>query len=286
MKSKIADYFELTKPGVTFMVIISTLAGFYLGSRESLDILLLCYALLGSWLVASGTNALNQLIESEIDARMNRTRKRPLPAGRLQPLEVKLFGVAISVAGIIILLVAVNLLTACLAALTLVSYIFVYTPLKRKSSLSTIVGAIPGAIPPMGGWAAARGAIGIEAWVLFGILFFWQLPHFLAIASIYRADYARGGFRVLTVVDEAGIQTGMYIIVNCVALLVVSLLPTLLGLTGNVYFFGAWILGIGFLAAGIRLASMKTNRYARQLLHASIAYLPLLLTLMSIDKIS
>lgn len=285
LRSQLSDYFELTKPGVTFMVIISTAAGFYLGSHGSFDVLMFLFTMLGSWLVAGGTNALNQLVESEIDAKMKRTLKRPLPAGRLTRNQVKIFGIAISIAGIAILTLAVNPLTGFLAALTLASYIFIYTPLKRKSSISTFVGAIPGAIPPMGGWAAASGHLGIEAWILFAILFFWQLPHFFAIAWIYRADYARGGFPVLPVLDEKGSQTGLHIIVNCLALLSVSLLPTLLGLTGSVYFFGALLLGILFLLSGVRVALNKTNRYAKQLLHASIIYLPLLLSLMTFDKI-
>ena len=201
--SQLSDYYELTKPGVTFMVLASTLTGFYLGSQEPIDFILLFNTLLGTSLVAGGTNALNQLIERDIDARMKRTKKRPLPDGRLQPGQAQIFGTMISMVGIVYLCVAVNLLTGLLAALTLASYVFIYTPMKRKTSLSTIIGAVPGAIPPMGGWAAARGEIGIEAWVLFTILFFWQIPHFLAIAWVYRADYARGEFPVLPVQSSA-----------------------------------------------------------------------------------
>ncbi|MFQ5770655.1 MAG: heme o synthase [bacterium] len=284
MKLYLKDYLQLTKPGVTFMVIISTVGGFYLASAHSVDFLLLINTLLGSWLVASGTNALNQLIERDIDARMKRTQKRPLPAGRLHPRHVQIFATSISIMGIGHLCLTVNLLTGLLAALTLLSYIFIYTPLKRKTPLSTLIGAVPGALPAMGGWTAVRGEISIEAWVLFAILFFWQLPHFLAIAWIYREDYARGGFLVLPVVDHNGWQTGIQIIIYCLALLSVSLLPTLLGLTGFLYFSGALILGIGFLTSGIRVAVQKTNRYAKQLLHASIIYLPVLMALMFIDK--
>ncbi|NIR47126.1 protoheme IX farnesyltransferase [candidate division KSB1 bacterium] len=279
-----ADYWELTKPGVTFMVIISTLGGFYLATQGSLDFLLLFNTLLGTWLVAGGTNALNQLIEHENDARMKRTRKRPLPAGRLQSGPVILFSLAISILGILHLSLSVNSLTGLLAALTLGSYIFIYTPLKRKNPLSTIVGAVPGALPAMGGWVAVRGAIDVESWVLFAILFFWQLPHFLAIAWIYREDYARGGFPVLPVLDRDGAQTSLHIVFTCLALLSVSLLPTLMGLTGTVYFLGALILGLAFLISGVRVALLKTNRYAKQLLHASIIYLPVLMALMFIDK--
>ncbi len=285
-KLQLADYWELTKPGVTFMVIISVLGGFYLGSQGAMNFVLLINALIGSWLVAGGTNALNQLIERDIDVKMKRTRLRPLPAGRLSFLQVAIFATAISIIGIVYLGFVVNWLTGLLAALTLASYIFIYTPLKRTTPLSTIIGAVPGALPAMGGWTAVRGDISIEAWVLFAILFFWQLPHFLAIAWIYREDYARGGFSVLTVFDDSGVQTGWHIVLNCLALLSVSLLPTLLGLTGAVYFFGALLLGIGFLIAGIRVAVQKTNRYAKQLLHASIIYLPILIALMFIDKTS
>ncbi|MFQ5824830.1 MAG: heme o synthase [bacterium] len=283
--SQLLDYYELTKPGVTFMVLLSTLAGFYLGSQKSLDFILLVNTILGTCFVAGGTNALNQLLEREIDARMKRTRKRPLPAGRLQPSQAQFFGSIISLVGILYLCLTVNLLTGLLATLTLGSYVFLYTPMKRKTSLSTVIGAISGAIPPMGGWAAARGDIGVEAWVLFAILFFWQIPHFLAIAWVYRADYIRGKFPVLPVIDGNGALTSMHIIVHCLALLSVSLLPTLLGLTGRFYFVGALLLGLGYLASGVRVAILRSNFCARRLLQASIIYLPVLLALMSIDKI-
>lgn len=266
------------------MVIISVVGGFYLGTEGPFNFILLLNALLGSWLVAGGTSALNQLIERDIDAVMKRTKKRPLPAGRLNVMQVKIFSISIAIAGVIYLCLTVNILTGILAALTLVTYIFIYTPSKKKSPVSTIIGAFPGALPAMGGWTAVRGEITIEAWVLFAILFFWQLPHFLAIAWIYREDYSRGGFPVLTVVDEEGFRTSLHIIVNCLALLSVSLLPTLLGLTGAIYFVGALVLGIAFLISGIRVAIWKSNRYAKQLLHASIIYLPILMGFMIFDK--
>lgn len=284
IRSKISDFIELTKPGVTFMVVITTLAGFYLGSQDAMDIVLLLHTLVATFLVAGGTNALNQLIECDVDARMKRTKNRPLPAGRLNATEVQIFAIFISIVGILYLGLAVNLLTGLLATLTLVSYVFIYTPLKSKTPLSTLVGAIPGAIPPMGGWAAVRAEIGIEAWVLFAILFFWQVPHFLAIAWIYRTDYSRGKFRVLPVIDKNGSLTSRYIVLNCLALLSVSLLPSLLGITGSLYFLSALVLGIGFLMSGVQVALAKTNLYARRLLHTSIIYLPVLLALMSFDK--
>lgn len=285
LKTQIVDYWELTKPGVTFMVLVSTFAGFHLASRASLDWLLLLNTLFGSWLVAAGTNALNQFIERDRDAMMKRTRSRPLPAGRLRPYQVFAFASAISIGGIILLSAAVNLLTGLLAALTLGSYILIYTPLKTKTWGATLIGAVPGALPAMGGWVAVTGSVGIEAWVLFAILFFWQLPHFFAIALIYKDDYARGGFAVLPVVDPSGFRTGAQIILNCLALLSVSLLPTILGVTGLIYFSGALVLGVAFLASGIRVVVQKSNRNAKQLLHASILYLPVLVTLMFFDKV-
>ncbi len=284
MKNNLTNYFELTKPRVTFMVLVSVLAGFYLGARDSINWILLLNAMLGTWLVAGGTNALNQLIERDLDSLMKRTQKRPLPSGRLTAKQVGIFAASISIFGITYLCLTTNLLTGFLAALTLGSYVFVYTPLKRKTSLSTIIGAVPGALPAMGGWAAVTGEIGGGAWALFFILFFWQLPHFLAIAWIYKEDYERGGFPVLPVLDVDGNLTGRQIIVNCLALILVSLLPTVLGLTGAVYFVGALVLGLLYLTSGIRLARRKSNRCAKQLLHASIIYLPLLLTLMFVDK--
>jgi protoheme IX farnesyltransferase len=266
------------------MVVITTLAGFYLGSQESINFVLLFHTLVATFLVAGGTNALNQLIECDIDARMKRTKNRPLPTGRLNATEVQIFAIFISIVGIVYLCLAVNLLTGLLATITLISYVFIYTPLKRKTTLSTLVGAIPGAIPPMGGWAAARAEIGIEAWVLFAILFFWQVPHFLAIAWIYRTDYSRGKFRVLPVIDKHGSLTSRYIVLNCLALLSVSLLPSLLGMTGSLYFVGALLLGFGFLMSGVQVALAKTNLCAKRLLHASIIYLPFLLALMTFDK--
>ncbi|MDZ7267304.1 MAG: heme o synthase [candidate division KSB1 bacterium] len=282
--ASLADYLALTKPRVTLMVLITTLFGFYLGAREALALALLLHTLVGTALVAGGTSALNQYLERHCDARMLRTRHRPLPAGRLKPSQALGFGALISAAGIAYLALWVNGLTALLAAVTLVSYVFVYTPMKTRSPLSTVVGAIPGALPPMGGWTAVRNEISLEAWVLFAILFIWQLPHFLAIAWIYREDYARGGFRMLTVIDPAGYSAGRQILTNCLALLSVSLLPTLIGLTGRAYFFGALILGIGFLGAGLGVTLARDMAAARRLMHASLIYLPALLGMMAWDK--
>src|SRR5262245_24531827 len=213
-RDKFADYVSLTKPRVTLMVLITMLFGFYLGARGAVDWTLLFCALAGTAMVAGGTSALNQYLERELDAKMLRTRHRPLPAGRIQPIRALAFGVLISSAGLLLLAWRVNPVTALLAGFTLTTYVFLYTPLKQKSHLSTLVGAIPGALPPVGGWTAARGEIGIEAWVLFAILFLWQLPHFLAIAWMYREDYARGGFPMLPVIDPEGRSTGRQIVSN------------------------------------------------------------------------
>jgi protoheme IX farnesyltransferase len=283
-QTNFSDYLELTKPRVTLMVVITMAFGFYLGARGEMNWLLLFHAVIGTALVAGGTSALNQYFEREIDAKMLRTKNRPLPAGRLQPREALLFSLAISIAGIVHLMLAVNWLTALLAALTLMSYVFLYTPLKQKSSLSTVVGAIPGALPPLGGWTAARGELSLEGWVLFAILFLWQLPHFLAIAWIYREDYRRGGLPMLTVVDPDGDSAGRQIISNCLALLPVSLLPTILGMAGRLYFIGALALSLFFLGCGIAVMRHRTNADVRRLLRASLVYLPMLLALMALDK--
>ena len=268
--NKLTDYISLTKPRVTLMVLITMLFGFYLGARDEIDGMLLFCALAGTALVAGGTSALNQYLERDLDAKMLRTQKRPLPAGRISPRHALAFGVIISIAGLALLAWRVNALTALLAALTLVSYVFLYTPLKQKSHLCTLVGAIPGALPPMGGWTAARGEIGIEAWVLFAILFLWQLPHFLAIAWIYREDYARGGFPMLPVIDPEGRSTGRQIVSNCLALLPVSLLPSLLGISGAAYFFGALLLGLIFFGCGAAVHFQRSPLAARRLMRASL----------------
>jgi len=283
---KLSDYLALTKPRVTLMVVITMMFGFYLGARGEMNWLLLLHALLGTALVAAGTSTLNQYLERDLDAKMLRTKNRPLPTGRLTPNAALAFGVAISICGFAHLLIFVNLLTAVLAALTLASYVFLYTPLKTRSALSTVVGAIPGALPPMGGWTAARGELGIEAWILFAILFLWQLPHFLAIAWIYREDYARGGFPMLPVIDPEGGSVGRQIFTNCLALLPVSLLPTLVGMAGATYFIGAFGLSLIFFISGIGVSIHRSNHSARRLMRVSLLYLPILFGLMAFDKVA
>jgi heme o synthase len=275
---------ELVKARLTLLVLLTTLVGFYLGASGPVDYGLMFHALSGTALVAAGAAALNQLMEREFDARMRRTEGRPLPAGRITPNAVLVLGTSLSVVGLTWLLVAVNSMTALLGVLTISSYLFLYTPLKRRTVLNTVVGAIPGALPPLMGWTAATGGIAAEGWALFAILFFWQLPHFMAIAWLYREDYARAGYRMLSGVDPEGRRTAASAVRNTLALLVISLYPYLLGTAGAVYLAGALALGIGFLAFAIVFARSLTERSARRLFLASILYLPLLLGLLVADK--
>ncbi len=279
------DLWELTKPGITALVLVTTAVGFYLGSEGAIDLRLLSFAVLGTALLAAGTNALNHYAEREDDALMKRTHQRPLPSGRLEPRTALLFAVLVSAGGALGLALLVNPLTAFLGVAALVIYIFAYTPLKRKTSLCTIVGAVPGAIPPMMGWSAARGDLDVLAWVLFAIVFLWQLPHFLAIAWLYRNDYAEAGLPMLPVIDPEGIRTGRHIILYTLALLPVSLMTTILDLTGAIYFIGALTLGLGLLALALAVAISRTGKHARRLFLASVIYLPVLLVLMVVDKL-
>ncbi|MCH7760235.1 protoheme IX farnesyltransferase [candidate division TA06 bacterium] len=278
-------YLELTKPRITLLVLITTLAGFYLGSLGSLNLLLLLHTLIGTALTAGGASALNMVLERDVDSRMRRTKNRPIPSGRLQCEEALLFGIILSASGIFYLTVGVNLFTGLIASLTLYSYLFLYTPLKRTTPFSTLIGAIPGALPPVMGWSAARGEISLGAWVLFSILFLWQLPHFLALAWLYREDYARAGFPMLPVLDPDGERTGRHIALYCLALIPVSLAPTLLGLAGPTYFFGALALGLVFFGFGLSFLIFKSKAFARRLFRTSVIYLPLLLILMMLNKI-
>ena len=283
--SRFADFCELVKARLTTLVLVTTLAGFYMGWNETATIPLLLVSLFGTALVAAGAAALNELFERDADALMHRTQDRPLPSGRMKPDTALLIGGGLVAAGLLILFYLVNPLTSILAALTMASYVFVYTPLKRRTSLNTLVGAIPGALPPMIGWAAARGSIGAEAWALFAILFCWQMPHFLAIAWMYREDYARGGFIMLTHLDEKGSATGRQAVNYSFALLLVSLTPGLLGMAGKWYFFGAFLLGAAMVACAARMQLEPGRSRARQLFFASIVYLPFLLALMAADKL-
>ncbi|PYO63402.1 MAG: protoheme IX farnesyltransferase [Gemmatimonadetes bacterium] len=279
-------FLELTKPRITQLVLLTAAAGFYLGAGSVVDLWLLLHTLLGTALVAAGTNAFNQLRERDVDARMQRTRGRPLPSGRLSPRAAGAFAGVISVLGVVYLALAVNLLTAGLAALTLASYVLLYTPLKRKTSLNTLIGAVPGALPIVGGWTAAGGALGPAVLALFWILFLWQLPHFLALAWIYREDYQRGGLAMLSVDDPDGRATGWMALLYAVALLPVSLTPTLLGVTGARYFVGAVVLGAVYVGVAAALTRAATTARAWRVFLASIVYLPALLTLMVLDKVA
>lgn len=279
-----ADLAELAKLRLNFLVVFTTAAGFLLAEPAPVRWALLVHAVLGTVLLAAGAAALNQVVERERDALMRRTADRPIPAGRVEPFHGLLFGVGLGLLGMAYLALAVNWLTALLGALTLAIYVFVYTPLKRHSSLATIVGAIPGAIPPMMGVTAATGAIGLLGWALFGVLFFWQMPHFLAIAWLYRSDYTRGGFPVLTAADPSGERTARQMILYAAALLPVSLLPAVLGISGLAYLVGALLMGLGFLACAIAFAKKPDAPTARRVLLVSVLYLPVLLLMMVLGR--
>jgi protoheme IX farnesyltransferase len=279
-----ADFLELTKPRITFLVTLTTLVGFVLGARGGASPQALVAAVVGTALVASGASTLNMYLERRVDARMQRTRERPLPSGRLRPAEALGFGLLLTLVGLGGLLFFTNRLAAAVALVTWLSYVFAYTPLKTRTSLSTIVGAVPGALPPVIGWTAAGRGLDAGAFVLFAILFLWQIPHFLAIAWLYREDYARGGLPMLPVLDPEGHATGRQSVAHSLALLVVSLTPTAAGMAGPTYFAGALILGVAFTAVALAAAVRRDRSAARRLFMASIAYLPLLCALLLLDR--
>ena len=284
VRERLGAYLELTKPRITFLIVLTSAAGFCLASRGSINYVVFSNAMIGIALLSSGIATLNQYMERELDALMRRTADRPLPSGRLLPWEALFFGSTLTVVAEIYLVTLVNPLTAVLGLTVIAGYLFAYTPLKTRTSLSTLVGAFPGAVPPLIGWAAARGEISLEAWVLFAILFLWQFPHFLAIAWMYREDYRRAGILMLPVVEPEGRLTGQQIVIYTVMLLPVSLLPALLGMSGKVYLYGAAVLGLLFLYSSIRSAISKSRQRARQLLLASVIYLPLLFILMVLNR--
>lgn len=284
MPSALLDYVELTKPSVVWLILMSTVVGFYLGSSDTLPVALLLHTLIATALLAGGTGALNQWWERVSDAKMRRTENRPLPAGRIGAAGSLGFGLGISAAGLIYLFVAVNQAAFWLGVFTLASYVLIYTPLKYHTHQSTFIGAFPGAIPPLLGWAAVRGEVSIEGLALYAILFLWQFPHFYAIAWMYRDDYARAGIRMLPVVQPDGVSTARQIIAYGIVLIPVSLTPTLLGMTGWVYFGAALLLGLGYLYYGIRTARARTVVEARKLLQASVIYLPVLYLFLVISK--
>jgi len=276
-RTRVGDFVTLTKPGITVMVAITAAVGFYVASHGTFDWRIFVHMLGGTLLSSAGAAAFNMLMERKLDAKMDRTKTRPLPSGRMAPAEAGVFAGILSAAGLVWLAIGVNPLTATLSAATMVSYLALYTPLKTKSSVCTLVGAIPGALPPVMGWAAARGSVEIGAWILFLILFFWQLPHFLALAWMYREDYARGGFPMLSVEEPTGASSGRQVVLQTLALLVVSVLPFGFQMAGDGYLVAALVLGAAFLGFGVAFAVERSRTRASRLFLASITYLPLLL---------
>jgi protoheme IX farnesyltransferase len=281
-------YIALTKPRITWLILMSTGVGYFFGHRRPwngwADAILLFHTLVGTGLIASGTAALNQWYEREADQLMRRTAARPIPSGKLTANRALWFGITLALAGFVELYFGVNPLTGLLGALTLAAYLFIYTPLKQRSHLSTVIGALPGAMPPLMGYAASYGALNSEAWTLFAILFVWQFPHFLAIAWMYREDYARAGIRMLPVVEPDGMSTGRQIVLYASTLIPISLFPVLLGMSGKIYLVGSLLLGIWFLYTGVRVAFDRTNARARNVLLASVIYLPMIYGLMVFDR--
>ena len=284
-RSAAADYVELIKPRITTMVVLTTVVGFIVGARGRFTGSVLAATLLGTGLVAAGSAALNMLLERRTDALMLRTRNRPLPAGRLRPADALAWGLLLTAAGLLLLAWRAGTLAAAVALVTWATYLFLYTPLKTRTSLATIVGAFPGALPPVIGWAAATGRLEPGAFVLFAILFLWQIPHFLAIAWIYREDYARGGLPMLPVLDPEGRMTGRQAVANTLALTLISLTPAVAGIVGRVYLVGAALLGLGFTAMAVNAAVVRSTRAARWLFLASLVYLTALCALLLADRL-
>jgi heme o synthase len=276
----LSDYVSLMKPELTLLSVFTAVGSAYLASHGSTHYSLLIHTFFGTILIGSAAGVLNQYSERQCDALMKRTEHRPLPSGRIQPIEALVLGIFLGLAGLVYLALCTNWVAFTLALVTLVIYLGVYTPLKRKTPFATIVGGIPGALPPLIGWAVAQGGVSLEAWSLFFILFFWQMPHFLSLAWIYRNDYARAGYKLLTVCDPSCAVTSRQILVYSLALIPAALMPLLVGLTALPYFIGALILSLGFLAFAIRLYLVRTNIAARKLFQASLLFLPVLFFLM------
>lgn len=282
LREKIRSYVELTKPRIAFMLVLTAAAGFYLGSTN-FDLLLFLRSILGITLLAFGTAALNQYIERKSDALMQRTASRPLPSGRLTGKEALLFGIVLCTLAELILFISVNTLTGILGLLVIVGYVFLYTPLKRLTTLSTVVGAFPGAMPPLMGWTSAADHISVQAWILFAIIFFWQFPHFLSIAWIYRDEYSKAGIKMLPVVDKNGKLTVRQVIIFTFLLIATSIIPFLSGMTGTLYLITAISFGAYFLYCSLEMARKKSINAARKVLIASVLYLPLIFALMVIN---
>ncbi len=280
----LTDLLALTKPKLMLLALLTALLGFWLGSMENFEVFVMAHLLIGAALTGASANALNQLFERDIDARMKRTSDRPLPSGRLSIKAVLTFGIATGIAAIAYLTATTNLLTAFLALLTIVSYAFIYTPLKRKTEFNTFVGAVPGALPILMGWAAGAGSLHAEAWLLFAILFVWQLPHFLAIAWVYKEDYIHSGLRIISLQDRSGVQTSWRIAFFTLILVFLSLLPVRWGMAGVLYFIAAGVLGGGLLVFSIHQIKVRL-RHAKRFVSASILYLLLLVIFMIVDKL-
>jgi protoheme IX farnesyltransferase len=281
--SLLKDFAALTKARIGLFVVISTLVGYVAGVGETLDVLRLIHTLLATFLVGSGASALNQYLECEFDARMQRTADRPLPAGRLHPDQAYLCGLLMLGGGIVYLVGWVNWLTAGVAALTGVIYLLFYTPLKRRTTQNTVIGAVAGALPPVGGWTAARGDLGIEALILFAIVFVWQFPHFYAIAWMYRDDYARAGYQMMSLGDSDGDRTANRVLLYSLALLPIGLMPTLAGMTGATYFYTAFVMGGVIIGAAYAFFRTRSDQQARRLMHTTLVYLPTLWVVLIFD---
>ena len=281
----IGDYIALTKPRLNVLVVATSAAGYYLGTSAPLNMANMAAAVAGTALVAGGAAALNQVYERDTDALMRRTRMRPLPDGRVPPFDARMFGLLLSAAGLALLGAFVNLAATALALATLVVYLVVYTPMKRRSPMATLVGAVPGALPPLIGWVASHGHIGVGGASLFLIVFLWQIPHFMAIAWLYRDDYGKAGFPMLPVIEPDGRRTGRQAVVYAAALVPASLVPALIGLSGPVYGGVALVLGAALVWLSLRFAATRSDRSARWLFLSSIAYLPILWIVMMADKL-
>jgi len=283
--AKLNAYIALTKPDVSFLVLMTTGAGFYMGARGPMPWLHMLHVIFGTLMIAAGTAALNHYIERESDRSMRRTASRPIPTGQLTPAEARRFGLALAIGGAVDLYFTAGYVAGLLGVFTSISYLLAYTPLKKRTVWATFIGAIPGAIPPMIGWTAATGKLDTGAWLLFAILFVWQFPHFHAISWMYREDYARAGILMLPVVDKDGSRTFRQIILYSASLVAVSLLPAIMGFAGVLYFFGALVTCTGLVQVCLWAASAKTNTRAKWLMHATVLHIPILLGLMMYDKL-
>lgn len=284
-RSRALEFAKLAKPELTMLSVMTAVGGAFLASTDGLPVTALMHTLVGTAMAGGAAGTLNQLFEREHDAQMKRTENRPLPAGRVQPHSALIFGLLLAAGAIVYLWLTANATAALLALITIVSYLFIYTPLKRRTPFATVVGGIPGALPPLIGWAVVRNGVSLDAWSLFFILFFWQMPHFLALGWLYRKDYARAGYRLLTVLDLSGEVTCRQILIYAAALVPASLMPTLVGLSGYLYFVAAFILSAAFLRSAVHLWYTRTNAQARKLFLASLVYLPALFGVMMVDRL-